>query len=226
MLGMIVVALVVVGCNEKGGGPEPMMMSGTDAGPGPDPDAGPEPDPDPVDAGPDPEPEPSTRDATVRLAEACEGFDPCGGDEGGRWEYAEVCAEPDFGAARELCPSATVEGSGTVRGTVTFAGGTVTRDATSHVEMTVTFPASCGVTPYCSMLGAMIGGSCNPSGGDCVCDVVDDARTTTATAYAASGSQIVLEDGTRYDYCVDGGRLVYRELGDEASERGVARLER
>jgi hypothetical protein len=230
---VILVVVALVGCGGDDG-PETMMMTGTDAGPpdpgvdgGPpdpgDPDSGP-PDPGDPDSGMEPPDPPG--DAPITLSGSCPDFDPCGGDEDGRWEYAEVCAEPDFEAVREACPAAMIEGMGTVRGTVVFAGGVVTRSATSHVEATVTFPASCGVTPYCAALGAMIGGTCAPSGADCVCDVVDDGTTSESDPYTVDGNQIVLSDGTRYDYCVDGGRLTYRELGDSPSERGVAELSR
>lgn len=225
------VCLLAWGCDGGGTDPDP-MMTGRDSGPMDPPgvDSGPV-DPPDFDSGPpdptDP-PEPSDFDAPITFAASCPAFEPCGGDVGGRWEYRSVCVAEDFAELTEACPGATVEASGTARGAVEFALGFVGRDVTTHVETTIHVPAECAIAGCDTIETAIgMGATCAPAaGGTCDCTIIDDSRFADTDGYTIAGNQIVLENGTRYDYCVEGGTLRYRELGDSPSEPGTASLGR
>jgi hypothetical protein len=122
---------------------------------------------------------------------------------------------------RSVCPDATVSGMGTARGRVSFAAGTMTRDL--HVD----WRGRVGIPSYCASLvggcgtvadtvrayvpGATV--SCPGDGsGGCACTLSIDSTTADTSPYRIEGNQIVrASDGRRWDYCVSGTSLRYRE---------------
>ncbi|MFK7985016.1 MAG: hypothetical protein AB8I08_03220 [Sandaracinaceae bacterium] len=194
-------------------------------------------DPDAGLTWPDPSrPAPDWVDLTVGPVGSCPALTPCGGDIVGTWDLSGGCFEVDIESAISSCPGAMVtrrEGRG--RGRVRFeSSGAAHRVAESVVETDLFFPAVCAAFFSCSMLedamrGLVDEASCTAdSTGNCECTaslstVIDDMDT-----YSTMSNEIVGGfSGKRWEYCVDGEQLRYRDSSaTEPREPGTVTLRR
>lgn len=205
--------------------------SGADAGPA---DSG------PPDAGltwPDPgRPAPDWVELTVGPAGSCPALTPCGGDIVGTWDLSGGCFEVDIESAIASCPGAMVtrrEGRG--RGRVRFeSSGAAHRVAESVVETDLFFPAVCAAFFSCTMLedamrGVVDEASCvADSGSNCECTASLSTTIDDMDTYSTMADEIVGGfSGKRWEYCVDGEQLRYRDSSPtEPREPGTVTLRR
>ncbi|MGE3635747.1 MAG: hypothetical protein AB7P00_37930, partial [Sandaracinaceae bacterium] len=157
---------------------------------------------------------------SVGAAGSCPAFTPCGGDVVGAWDVSAGCFEVDVETAIASCPGATVtrrEGRG--RGRVLFeAGGLAHRVAQSEVEVDTLIPALCAAFVSCASIEATMRmaateARCTTSAaGDCQCTATIRTSIDDTDAYTTAGDEIVsVSSGKRWEYCVTGDQLVYRD---------------
>lgn len=234
---MLVFAIGCGAAMQPGGGDASAPPPGSDASPAGS-DGAPPPGndaatPPPSDApAPPPGDDASVPEGTVHVASSCPTFTPCGGDPAGSWRYASVCVAPPLDALRAMCPGLDVSGTGTVRGAVTFAGGTVTRNVAGQIDLVLTIPASCAVVG-CGVIGSALRSAGYPdatctaaSAGGCRCTATQRAGTAGSAGYAVAGNTITTTNGGTYDFCVHDGVLTYRETSPNPSEPWIADLAR
>lgn len=165
-------------------------------------------------------PPPPWVELTVGPAGGCVPFVACGGDVVGTWDTHGGCFEIDLEPTLEACPGAAVtRRSGRGRGRVVFgADGFGHRVAEAVVEVEVFFPALCAAVFSCEMLEAAMAravteASCAPDGdGNCDCLARELVRIDQRDAYRTESNEIVsISSGKRWEYCVEGDRLDYRD---------------
>jgi hypothetical protein len=158
----------------------------------------------------------------------CPAFVACGGELAGAWRYSDACAEApsNLGDLQVLCSTASVRVEPGGAATLTFAGGQVSRQGAPQGDSVITFPSECELPLSCPELGALIGdaGQCSDVNGDCLCRTPASVDWSLQP-YTVSGSQLTLQDGRSFDYCVQGDSLIYRETGN-AQEPGTFTLQR
>jgi hypothetical protein len=190
------------------------MMMGDAGGPPPSGDAG---GPPPSGDGGGPLPTPD--EATIEVADSCDPLVACGGDVVGTWEYTDGCVAPDLSALRDACPGVSVDASAVARGVVRADGLRIERDVTVTTEATLDVPASCAIVGCAMIAGALADGadsaSCVEAGAGCRCDVTWTDRTNDGDTYTIDGNTLRTGSGLVYDYCREGGTLVYHEQGDD-----------
>jgi hypothetical protein len=159
----------------------------------------------------------------------CPAFAACGGELEGVWAYSDICADPS-GDSLELlqvaCPTGSIGVEPGGASTLSFASGQVSRQGAPQGDSVITFPRECVQDLGCAELAALVGdaGQCSDVNGDCICRTPASVDWSTQP-YVVSGSQLTLQDGRSFDYCVQGDRLIYRETG-MAQEPGTFTLQR
>lgn len=163
----------------------------------------------------------------------CALFTPCGGDVVGTWDYNAGCVSDPWAGARKYCQALVVKNQkGKVKGRITFTSTTVTRDVTTAFSASLTLPASCfsntqvNCTDVASGLKqAFNSATCTAAAGGCDCDVATTQTVKgSGTSYTIQGNQIVLQDGNKYDYCVNGTTLQSTHVAGAGVEPGVYEL--
>ena len=175
--------------------------------------------------------EPPTLTLTI---DNCPALAACGGAPlPGTWHYTAGCVNNPFSAARQACGQITFSSlQGTVKGSVVFAAGTVTRRVTTNVSGTINVPASClqGVVT-CAQMQAQLrqqyaNATCAAAGAGCDCTVSEQQQIDDASSYSVTGSTITVGSGT-YDYCLaPASTLKYRRTGNANVEDGLMTLTR
>lgn len=173
---------------------------------------------------------------TLGPAGTCDAFSSCPGEIVGIWETSGVCFEDDFEDTISRCPGAAVTGrTGRARGRVVFgADGFAIRAAESEVEYEIFYPALCAAVFSCAMVEAAIAPfvdtvSCPVDGtGDCTCTAALRTTIMDRDAYRTELGQIIsVTSGKRWDYCVAGETLTYRDTDTSAAgEPGIVELTR
>ncbi|MFO0625525.1 MAG: hypothetical protein U0325_07885 [Polyangiales bacterium] len=180
--------------------------------------------------------EPPWVDVDLRTRGTCPPLSRCGGDVRGTWDVAGVCLEVPIEDALGRCPGARVtRRAGRARGRVTFADALAIRRAEWTAEVQVLIPALCA---------ALVGGcpgiqssvravapdtTCVAMGlGDCDCTVRQAGGLNDGDVYRLENNQIVSASlGRRWDYCIDGDALRYRDVSArEPREPGTITLRR
>jgi hypothetical protein len=172
-----------------------------------------------ADAGPAPDVEFEVRvDGTT-----CPALTSCGGEVEGAWQVSGGCV--DFGSVasllRTLCSGATITGIAVANGRISFSGGMMQRDLRFEGRGAVGVPAGCaslaGGCPGAAdqirraVPGLTVTCAATP-GGACDCPVTLAPLLVDEGPYRIDGNQIVrTSDGRRWDYCVSGTSLRYRE---------------
>lgn len=175
---------------------------------------------------------PAGGEGPITFAASCPTLSACGGAVEGAWDYAGGCVENAFDDLKQACPSLQVQSAaGTVKGSVTFASGTVTRKASSHVSGTLVLPAACTLGASCSVVEKQLQktvatAACAPAGNGCSCAVTADSAIDDADSYTVQGTKVVTGGGQQYDYCVQGSGLKYKELGNSPKMGGVFDLKK
>jgi hypothetical protein len=183
-------------------------------------DAGP-----PIDAGvvtPDAGPAPNVTFEVRVDGTLCPALASCDGTLEGTWQVSGGCVDfTQVNSLRSACAAATVSGTGTARGRVSFAAGTMTRSIDIDWRGTVNVPVDCArLIGGCGIVqstiqdyvpGAAV--SCPGDGaGGCACTLTIGSTLADAFAYRIEGNQFVRVDtGRRWEYCVSGSSLRYRE---------------
>ena len=170
-------------------------------------------------------PEASTVTITVG---ACPAASPCGGDVTGTWALTAGCVDDPLATAKSACPSLVVsseDASGS--GTVTFAGGIVTRSYTSHYAMDIVIPTACLEGATCAQAQAAYQAyipntTCNAVTNGCDCAGSLDTTASQGSSYTTSNNQIVTGGGDHYDYCVNaaGNQMQYHHVSGPTVDVG------
>jgi hypothetical protein len=175
---------------------------------------------------------------TVLTSSTCPPLAPCGGDIAGTWDVSGVCLEIPLATALAACPGATItRADGRARGRVVFstAPSIARRVAESEARVDLLVPAVCAAAAGgCAALQALLvraapGATCAAAAtGDCLCTAQQRYTIDDGDAYTTMSNQIVsTTSGKRWDYCVDGSTLRYRDQSPSgAREPGVVSLRR
>lgn len=169
--------------------------------------------------------------------EPCPGFVPCGGDLAGTWHLTGACVEQDDLLAELFawCPGTQLDGftEQVAQGLFEFGATSVYRQMVAAITVNVRVPVSCAgcacddleweltedeVTATCES-------ECNASS-ECVCALRTRLVVSDQFGYQALGTTITTQDGSTFDYCVDGDTLTYVETSIPATEPGVYTLTR
>lgn len=166
----------------------------------------------------------------------CDPLIACGGDELGTWDVAGGCIEVPVPMELMRCPGAAVtRREGRARGRVTFEDGVADRTAQFEVELEVFVPELCaGFVGGCEVIASRFAAVAPDSAcvteaeGDCRCAARQTGVIDDGDAYAIESDQIVsTTSGKRWDYCVEGTLLRYRDVsGTTMLEPGIITLER
>jgi hypothetical protein len=170
---------------------------------------------------------------------ACAPLVACGGDVVGTWDVTGGCFELPIEESLSMCPGAAVtRRDGRARGRVTFdVGGLAHRVAQSEVEIEITVPSFCAAAVGgCAAIASAIRSSAPDStcvteaSGDCRCAARQVTGIDDTDGYRLEGDQIVaVTAGRRWDYCIDGTTLTYRDVTPGAAstrEPGIIELGR
>lgn len=180
--------------------------------------------------------EPPWAPLDVRTTTSCPPLVACGGAEAGTWDVSGGCIDVPIPSQLMSCPGARVSRSvGRARGRVTFASGFARRAAQWEVEVELAVPTLCAsFVGGCSGLQGIVRGAfpdsvcATESNGDCRCAARQSGAIRDADGYTTVNNQIVSAVlGKRWDYCVDGARLRYRDATPTgAREPGTIELTR
>ena len=173
----------------------------------------------------------------VRSTSACPALAACGGAIVGTWDVAGGCFELPVPADLMRCPGASVtRTTGRARGRVAFGPVLANRAAQWEVVAELAIPALCAsVVGGCDGLqniirGAFPDAACGADGasGNCRCAIRQTGSLRDGDGYTTMNNQIVSATlGRRWDYCVAGDRLRYRDASAMAPrEPGLIELQR
>jgi hypothetical protein len=154
----------------------------------------------------------------VTFADKCPAFSPCGGSVVGVWDYESACAEGVWDDAKKACPTLGITSqSGTVQGRLLFTANTVSRSAKVSFSAKINWPAICLQGASCpaaqaALLKVFTTATCAAGpNGSCDCNVTSSTSGSSAgTPYSVQGNQIVVNDGNKFDFCVNGESMSYR----------------
>ena len=174
-------------------------------------------------------PPPSSSEANVDLDGTCPAFEACGGAPQGTYDYSAGCIADAVSSVKTQCPTADTSGlKVTVRGSLTFLGDALTRDAVSVTSGTIVLPATCS-QGQCAVVESALktafdSATCTGTAA-CTCTVKRTDTTKNATTFTVTGTTLTTADGDSYGFCAAGGSLKYQ--GKSAgSEDGLWELTR
>jgi len=171
----------------------------------------------------------------VRTTTSCPPLVACGGAVAGTWDVAGGCFDLPVPAELMRCPGARVtSATGRARGRVAFGPVIAARAAQWEVQAELTIPALCAAAVGgCDAIqgairGAFPDSACVAEGAarDCRCAVRQTGSLRDGDGYTTMNNQIVSATaGRRWDYCVTGDRLRYRDASTSgAREPGTIEL--
>ncbi|MCC7536440.1 MAG: hypothetical protein IT379_09510 [Deltaproteobacteria bacterium] len=163
----------------------------------------------------------------------CPTFSGCGGEIEGTWSYDGACIDDEMPFDTSFCPSIRlVDTNGEVSGTLTVADGLLTQSTTASFSATFDLPGECTMGLACSMIESALdgadgidGSACSEAGDGCRCTITTANTSMSSDMVTISGNIATTGSGERYEYCVSGGTLRYRNL-DDADFAGVFTLVR
>jgi hypothetical protein len=172
----------------------------------------------------------------VRTSTSCPPLVACGGALPGTWDVSGGCIDVPLPPQLMMCPGAEVTRSvGRARGRVTFGPLIADRAAQWEVEVELRIPMFCAsFVGGCDAVQRAIRGAIADSAcvtertGDCRCAARQGGTIDDADGYTSMSNQIVSATlMRRWDYCVDGTRLRYRDVtAMGAREPGTIELTR
>jgi hypothetical protein len=167
---------------------------------------------------------------------------PCGGDVVATWNVADICLDDASAFAQQGVDDPACEDSFSdieidASGTMSFtADGMVNTNVSLAISMHVVWTKAClmalnpevaelEIGSACTMLmtssqmsAEIASASCSVVGANCECDVELPARAMTSSGtYTLAGNQIIDDENTPADYCVDGSSLTMTVM-DEGVE--------
>ena len=159
-------------------------------------------------------PLPSTNEANVDLGGTCPSFSACGGAPQGTYDYSAGCIADTLSSVKTQCPTADTSGlKVTVRGSLTFLGDALTRDAVAVTSGTLVLPATCSQGQCAAVESALRTAfdtaTCTGIAA-CTCTVKRTDTTKNATSFSVAGNTLTTADGDSYGICVAGGSLKYQ----------------
>jgi hypothetical protein len=153
----------------------------------------------------------------VTVAASCP-FTACGGTlESTSWGYTGACINETslLGSLRAACPALSLTGvTGTVSGTLAFAGGQVTQQGSLTLTATLNVPGGCaaplgGCVAVGTALALQMPGTTCTGVDTCRCIMSTNETLSRGDAYTASGNSVTT-GGESYVYCLSGSTLAYR----------------
>jgi len=184
------------------------------------------------DGGGNPEAGLSCNAQTVNLTfSGCPAAPTCGGTiVDGVYDYMAGCIADPWAQAKQNCQSLQVSNEqGTVKGCITFAGGTAMRNVQSSYSATLAVPSSCLFNGTCAQLeGALKAyfptATCAAATTGCTCNVSSSYSGIGAVTYTTTNNQVVTSANNHYDYCVNGMSLGMRWASGPNPEPGIYTL--
>lgn len=165
--------------------------------------------------------EPPWVEVDVRTGGPCDPVTACGGEVEATWDVAGACIEVPLDETLMRCPGAAVtRRGGRARGRVTFGARLARRSAEWSAEVETRIPAVCasfvGGCPGIQSAArlAVPDTTCETlERGDCRCTARQTGRIDDGDGYVTERGQIVSSSlGRRWDYCVQGELLRYRDV--------------
>lgn len=165
--------------------------------------------------------EPPWVEVDVRTGGPCDPVTACGGEVEATWDVAGACIEVPLDETLMRCPGAMVtRRGGRARGRVTFGPSIARRNAEWSAEVETLIPAVCasfvGGCPAIQTAArlAVPDTTCETLGsGDCRCTSRQSGGINDGDGYVTERGQIVSSSlGRRWDYCVQGELLRYRDV--------------
>ena len=179
---------------------------------------------------------------------ACTGtFTPCGGDPSGTWDIVSACIDGNLVSAFNAAIAADYPSCSStftafvvtaLSGSVTYSSGNYVYNSISGAAETVAYTPACvsalqGNTLTASVCSSLEQNLNNETGATATCtyatncnchSVISNADTTSGT-YTVSGSTIIEDSGSSYDFCVSGNTMTQRQQM-EGNAYGVAQLKK
>lgn len=157
----------------------------------------------------------------------CPAFTPCGGDETGSWKVTGGCLSDEILAdVKAQCAGFTTSNETIeAKGTLDADGTNVIRRTQVTLKAKASIPKSCSPIADCAViaLGAQtqLGfdkATCvdGDGGAVCDCDVEDTIVENSVGTYTKNGNTITTDAGDTFDYCVQGGKLSYKQTNGGA----------
>lgn len=168
----------------------------------------------------------------ITFMASCGVVTPCPGNELGTWVYTAGCIEDGaFSRLTSLaqqigCTADVTNKNGYIAGAVVFDGAQVRRNvvglANFHFSATGTnCVAACQFIP--GQLPAGITGTCAPGLASCECDLSFDLSDHATQSYTYANG-VLTTPTERYDSCITGNDLRYRETTDAGAVPGIFTL--
>lgn len=150
----------------------------------------------------------------------CAAFAPCTDPVDGTYAVTGGCIDDPLAPFRGACPGLVQKSlTGTVAGTVAFAGGMMTRNVSSTLSAKITLPAECTQGAPCAFVGPFIqnqvpGSTASCTGASaCDCDVKITVTDNVADTYTQTASSVATGAGDTFDVCKTGKILEYTQTG-------------
>ncbi|MEZ4392333.1 MAG: hypothetical protein R3A48_14695 [Polyangiales bacterium] len=165
--------------------------------------------------------EPPWVEVDVRTGGPCDPVTACGGEVEATWDVAGACIEVPLDETLMRCPGASVtRRGGRARGRVTFGSRVARRSAEWSAEVETMIPAVCAsFVGGCEAIQsaarlAVPDTTCETlASGACRCLARQSGRIDDGDGYVTERGQIVSSSlGRRWDYCVQGDLLRYRDV--------------
>ncbi len=160
----------------------------------------------------------------------CPAAPTCGGTiVDGTYDYTTGCIADPWAQAKQNCQTLQVSNEqGTVKGCITFAGGTSTRNVQTSYSATLAVPTSCLFGGTCAQLQALLNNAitatCTNATSGCTCDVSSTSAGIGTTTYTTVNNQVVTSTNVKYDYCVGTGTIDMQWASGGNPEPGVYTL--
>jgi hypothetical protein len=176
-------------------------------------------------------------DGAITAALCTDTFTACGGDPTGNWTVSGICVDGDLAggfnsqqntACTSQTKTAALKGSGSAMYMAPTAGdGVVVYDAKLELRTTESISPACAADSYgvatldasgCTQIQTLLKGgdagttvTCAMAAGNCDCTVDVVELQMAQNLYTITGSNIVENDDSTYDFCVNGMTMVQKE---------------
>ncbi|HVY29102.1 MAG TPA: MopE-related protein [Polyangiaceae bacterium] len=181
-------------------------------------------------------PEPVT--TSLEVQPTCTATTACAGDiEDTAWAYSDVCLDQDviFAPVYKSCATSHLNGPAdiVVKGSLTFANGVATHEATISTTGVFQIPSECascdckGEQTVLKNAGAGPNTYCYPEcypDFSCRCLIDFETNVSQSEAYTLTGGALTLKSGKKYDVCKSDAGLSMTEKGASPLVAGTAKL--
>ncbi|MFZ5439410.1 MAG: hypothetical protein ACOZQL_05340 [Myxococcota bacterium] len=171
---------------------------------------------------------------SISFMPSCGAVTPCPGNERGTWVYTAGCIEDAAftrlaSAAGQIGCTATISNKrGYIAGAVVFDGTQLRRNVVGVANFHFS-GAGAVCVQACSFISgqlpAGISGTCTPSLASCECELSFDLSDTSTANYTYTAG-VLTTPTERFDTCITGNELDYRETTDAGALPGIFTLTR